>query len=496
MENRIVLTKDEIKPLVDSHLYPELIREEYEVKVCNAIELLTYNRLDLAFKLVYLNMRNHHASYAEELYKDHIRAFTLGTFQEYGNEEKSSFEHYLLDFKDISKNIENHGFDSTQTIIPVSRDGSILNGAHRLACAIFHNKRVRCIELETPSPQYNYECFYKRGISNTNLEVAVNQFIQTASNVYLAFIWPIATGKDKEIESIFNKIIYKKEVLLNLDGAHNLLSQIYAGEEWLGSIENNFRGVDVKRNKCFTNSKHLRVIAFQSDSLLDTLQMKEQIRALFNIGKHSIHITDTKEEALKMSQIIFNENSIHFLNFAKPYKFPSAHKQIHVYKEFLIQNSICPVLCLVDSSLVLALYGIRKANDIDYLTLDYKKPTKLVGTAEPHDSELKYHKKTKEDLILDSKHYFYFEGIKFVSFKTLYKMKKSRAGKKDKNDCSIMEALIEKNRVKEIINKLKQRLYYLNLRLRRYSLFLPILLLKKIGMYDRVRSIYNGFFLH
>ncbi len=496
MENRIVLTKDEIKPLVDSHLYPELIRGEYEVKVCKAIELLTYNRLDLAFKLVYLNMRNYHASYAEELYKDHIRAFTLGTFHEYGNEEKNNFEQYLLDFKDISENIENHGFDSTQTIIPISRDGSILNGAHRLACAIFHDKEVSCVELAPSPPQYNYECFYKRGVSITNLEVAVNHFIQTANNVYLAFIWPTATGKDKEIESIFSKIVYKKEVLLNLNGAHNLLSQIYAGEEWLGSIENNFRGLDAKRNKCFTNSKHLRVIAFQSDSLLDTLRMKEQIRALFNVGKHSIHITDTKEEALTMSQIIFNENGIHFLNYAKPYKLPSAHKQIYEYKEFLIQNSISPVLSLADSSLVLALYGLRKANDIDYLTLDEKKITKLIGTAEPHDSELKYHKKIKEDLILNSSHYFYFEGIKFISFNTLYKMKKNRAEQKDKYDCSIMEALIESNRVKELINKSNQNLYYFNLRLRRHLLLIPVLLLKKIGMYDRVRSIYNDFFSH
>ncbi len=493
MENRIVLTKDEIKPLIDSHLYPELIRDEYKVKVCKAIKLLTYNRLDLAFKLAYLSMREHHGSYAGELYKDHIRALTLGSFQEYGNEEKNSFEQYLLDFNNISKNIENHGFDSTKTIIPISRDGSILNGAHRLASAIFYNKEVACIELETPPVQYNYDFFYKRSISNPNLEVAINQFIQTAENVYLAFIWPIATGKEREIESIFNKIVYKKNILLNLNGAHNLLSQVYAGEEWLGSIKNNFRGVGAKLSKCFTNSKHLRVVAFQSAGLAETLQMKEQVRALFNIGKHSIHITDTKEETSRLSQMIFNENSIHFLNYAKPYKFPSAHKQILEFKEFLVQNSISPALSLVDSSVVLALYGLRKAHDIDYLTLDEKKPTKQVNIAEPHDSELRFHQRKKEDLILDSRLYFYFKGIKFISFNSLYEMKKNRAGKKDKIDCSIMEALIEKNQAKEITNILKQKLYYLHLRLRRYLLLIPIFILKRINMYDRVRDIFKGF---
>ena len=47
--------------------------------------LLNSSRFDLAFKLLYLDLYIKCPDLAENIYKDHIRAFSLGKFIEPGN---------------------------------------------------------------------------------------------------------------------------------------------------------------------------------------------------------------------------------------------------------------------------------------------------------------------------------------------------------------------------------------------------------------------------
>ncbi|HCK0044366.1 TPA: hypothetical protein NW722_003875, partial [Vibrio cholerae] len=135
------------------------------------------------------------------------------------------------------------------------------------------------------------------------LDIAATKFVEYADNVYIAFVWPTAQGFDEEIERIIPNIIYRKNIKMTPNGAHNLLSQIYFGEPWLGTVENNFRGSKNKVTECFKTFDFMRVIAFQADSLDSVLQIKENIRQIFNVGKHSIHITDTKDEAIRMARM-------------------------------------------------------------------------------------------------------------------------------------------------------------------------------------------------
>ncbi len=44
--------------------------------------------------------------FAKEIYKDHIRAFSLGKFTEPGNEEKNSIERFIEEFQKTFKDIK------------------------------------------------------------------------------------------------------------------------------------------------------------------------------------------------------------------------------------------------------------------------------------------------------------------------------------------------------------------------------------------------------
>lgn len=281
------------------------------------------------------------------------------------------------------------------------------------------NIEISAVDINTDDHIYDYKFFYNRNVPKPFLDFAAQKFIEFSSNTYIAFIWPSAKGFDSELKNIISNIVYRKDIVLNLKGAHNLLSQIYSGEKWLGNIENNYRGVHAKLVECFKNFNPVRVIVFQEDELENVLLIKEKIRELFKIAKHSIHITDTKEEALRISKLVFNENSIHFLNHSNPNRFLSFHKKINKFKNFLKENKIESENVVLDSGIVLSAYGLRESKDIDFISLDdlnYKKQNTLIDN---HDTELIYHKEKKEELIFNPQFYFHFIDFKFISFKQL-----------------------------------------------------------------------------
>ena len=480
-----MIDKKKIVELIEPHFYEELLESNYKISTRNAKNLLTSTRFDLAFKLLYLEMLDKKVNFSKNVYREHIRAFSLGRFKEPGQLEKNSIEKYIESFLDTLKDIKTNGFNSSQSLVPLSRNGSIANGSHRVASAIFLEQEVECVSLEAKDHIYDYKFFFYRNVSREQLDLATTKFVEYADNVYIAFVWPTAVGHDSELEDVIPNIVYRRDVKLSANGAHNLLSQIYYGEPWLGSVDNNFSGSKGKLVECFKTFDPVRVIAFQAKSLDEVLNIKERVRKLFNVGKHSIHITDTKEEAVRVARIVFNENSIHFLNYAQPNKYRSTHSKLKKFREFLVKNKINNDDIILDSGIVLSLYGLRVASDIDYLASDKVIVENDDEELEYHDEELEYHDEEKAELIYNPKFYFYFNDMKFISFNQLYKMKKNRAEQKDINDYRSMESIIENNRFKKIKSKIKQRIYYEKLKFRSKI----NRLLKFFHLFDFVRRI-------
>jgi len=465
------LKKDKLLQLIEPHFEKDLIQDSYEVKTIKASKLLTHTRFDLAFKLLYLEMIGKDVKFSKKIYKEHIRAFSLGKFTEPGNEDKNSIEVFFEEFHKTFEEIKTNGFDSSKTLIPVSKNGSIANGAHRVASAIYLDKDVECVQIDTPDHIYDYKFFYSRNVPREMLDVVATKFVEYAKGVHVAFVWPTAKGHDEKIESVIPNIVYRKEITLTPNGAHNLLSQIYYGEEWLGSVEDDFRGSKGKLVECFKSFDPVRIVAFQANSLDEVLKIKEKVREIFDVGKHSIHITDTKEEATRVARVVFNDNSIHFLNYAKPNRYISTHKKIEKFKEFILKNELDFNDVMLDGGIVLSAYGLRECSDIDYFVDDNEK-------LEHNDDE-------KLELIYNPKNYFYFNDLKFIAFKQLYKMKKNRNEEKDRNDSKMIEALIENDRFKKILSRWKQSFYYGKIKVRA-SL---INLLKSVGLFEVAKKI-------
>ncbi len=78
----------DIKSLLGGSFEKNLTNKIYALKRINANELLTHTRFDIAFKLLYLEMKDKGVEFSREVYTEHIRAFSLGNFIEPGNKEK------------------------------------------------------------------------------------------------------------------------------------------------------------------------------------------------------------------------------------------------------------------------------------------------------------------------------------------------------------------------------------------------------------------------
>lgn len=427
------------------------------------IALLTWNRFDLAFRLFYLDMRKKYPQLADALYREAIRVVTQGTFKESDNPAKSSYTTFVSEFTRLAAEIKTHGMDPAISLIPLSKTGTIVNGSHRVAASIHAQKMVYAVQTEEPEMVCDYHYFFSSKTSAAILDRIAKTFISYAPNTYVAFLWPSGKASLKKSIAQFSRVVYQKKIQFTAQGAFNLLVELYKHMDWAGNLQNGFAGINLKLVECFPTLDEVVVIAFQADSLEEVRQIKERIRAIHNIGFSSVHITDTHEEAIHISKLLFNENGVHFLNYANLFKY-TPWETLTELKKLLAERAIDPADVLIDGSTLLALYGIRKSSDLDLLTTNPS--LQHTANADIHDAELKYHGQDKPTLIYDDRFYLEYDGLKFVSFNQLYAMKTTRNDPKDRVDIQLMKAYIEKNSWKRLTIQLKQAVFYINLKRR------------------------------
>ena len=126
----------------------------------NPNDLLTHNRLDIAFKYVYLKFKKCIPKFSKELYKHHIYAITNGLYRE-GNTTKDSFQKFVSSFDKTFKSIKENGFDPKISTIPITANNTITNGSHRLASAIYLDKNVQTSTIDEKDSNYNFRFFLK-----------------------------------------------------------------------------------------------------------------------------------------------------------------------------------------------------------------------------------------------------------------------------------------------------------------------------------------------
>ena len=382
----------------------------------NPNDLLTHKRFDVVVKYMYA--KNLSSEFYKSVYKEHLRIWN--GFKE-GNPKKNGFEEFDNAFKSIINN-------TVDEPVPVNPDGHIANGAHRLAAALYHQRPIntRSTNSDENYPiEADYRVFLNKGLHKHMLQRTALEYAKLKSNTHVICLFPIAHSRFDEVINIIKKhsnIFYKSSEVINRTGQLGLIKEIYLSDGWASE-----KGIMKKCKQCFREMANVTFVLIDAKNLETVKEMKKEIRALFKVGNHSVHINDYHEDTIRIAKTVFNDNSLHFLNNRKNVLFPN-------YKKLMINikpndNEI------ITGSTVLSLYGLRDCKDIDKIY--YNNP--------PADSHNQYvgtlYKLTLDDIFNNPKHHLYYNGFKYVSLEVIKNMKQIRNEPKDIIDVRLAEQI-------------------------------------------------------
>lgn len=283
-----------------------LTEDSVEEKWVDARSLLIPSRFDLYAKLYYIRMRQENRAEAERVYKEHIKAFNPD-LKEPGRDDKSGYDDFMSSFNQLIDNLKSKEFDSSVSLVPVTEDGVILDGAHRVAALAYFDRKVGIALCKSvrPKADFDYNYFKIRGLSWGTMDMIANEMVRWVSDMYVACLWPKMKDKSRAralMESHFG-IVYEKELKVNLKSFQSLICRVYDNQPWVYEPDS----VKFKSLQCYGFNGQIQFLFFCANSLDEVLAVKEQIRAIYDVGKHSLHITDSIEETKALAKVILDE---------------------------------------------------------------------------------------------------------------------------------------------------------------------------------------------
>lgn len=410
-------------------------------------------RFDLMAKYLYIkaNDKQLTTNFFKELYHKHLITFNNCTelpdrTQNETTITKSSIDDYYKNFDLLIKNLINNGFDPKYPI-PIGNNNIIINGAHRLMICYYYNIIPKIIKFtKQGNPNYDYKFFLDRKdnppLNRIYADTMALEYIKHNKNVRCMVVYPIVYKMNKinEIFKIIQQyglVYYTKVVNLNNNGINNLIKEAYRGEAWIGGLfpTNNHSASKVK---FCTNNAPTIYISICMNNLSKCIELKEKCRALFNLGKHSLHMSDYTIDTYRISCCLLNKNSIHFLNYGTNNITSQTQQLLANYFKEVGQNN--EDFCLT-SSLIMEMYGLRQAKDIDYLH-KHDKIINLKNVGIHNGKWLTYYNIHKDDIIYNPQYHFYINGFKFATLDVIKNMKENRKEIKDLNDIKLINTII------------------------------------------------------
>lgn len=285
----------------------KLCEDNLQEKWVDARLLLHPTRFDLFAKLYYVRNRMDNKAEAVRVYKEHIKAFNPD-LKEPGREDKSGYDDFLSSFDALIENFREKDFDASLSLVPVTDEYVILDGAHRVAALAYHGKKVgvACCQGVHPKAMFNYRYFRDRGLSWGTMDLIANEMTRWVPNMYVACLWPKMVKKDKAIAMIEEKfgIVYEKSLRVNLASFKSLIKRVYDSQPWVNAPES----VNHKSLQCYDFKGQITFLFFAANSIEDVLAVKDSIRGIYGSGKHSLHITDNAEETRAIANMVLLED--------------------------------------------------------------------------------------------------------------------------------------------------------------------------------------------
>jgi hypothetical protein len=410
-----------------------------------ASDLLTPSRLDICSKVPFARsiINGIEDKWSLELYNSCLKVFSpSGQFGEDGL--KFSLFDYEYYFRELAKSMRETGFDPSKSQIPLSRDGTIWNGAHRTALAIALEETVTFRTTNEDSQIYDFFYFKRAGLDEAFLDEMAWEFLNVRQDSR-AFVF---SGLDEKSEDKLLRFIkeeaevfFVKRKLLSSIGIRRNISLLYGHLEWFSDplIEKLVLERFQDQNEGFCTTVFFRAKSISPDYLRS---LKEQTRAFLpdRSFERLVHGTDSWEETLALGEVWTNSNSLKFLNRSPL----GSENRIFEYIESNLWGKVDFSSFLFDGGVALELHGIRSTHDLDHICLGDSCPGALEVVGDCHNAHYTDAGQDSISVILDPRRHMRWKGVKFSTLENQLLLYLALDDSKSRNDVrSIVNFLLE-----------------------------------------------------
>ncbi len=269
-----------------------------------------------------------------------------------------------------------------------------------------------------------------------------NLINDTNIDIGIVIVWD-NNYNNKIVEEITKnniELIYSKKLETTLLFTENLLREIHMKKPWWK--------INLKDQSKKRYNGNLTFHVFIGEEIYKIFRnIKNTIRNKNQLDKHIFHFSDPDclphigmkchcesdrkdflSEAYKHINLLMNKNTLYFLKKSKYNRDLKIHTYFDEYCEFLSKNNLNSDNFIIDNGGVLALYGLRDAHDLDFLTTEeIRCKEKNVG-CENKNHRLEYKKLgySIKYIIENPENYFYHYNKKILDIKILKKFKFNR----------------------------------------------------------------------
>lgn len=154
----------QLKELLDNDYIFNLISHRNKIIVysTNPINLLSKYRFDIFVKYYYVKsyIEDYDLKEAKKIYLSHIKAFN--NFHE-PDGRKNNAKDFIIKFNSLIENIKSCK-NLDKTIIPISTTGIPIDGAHRIAIALYFDLKIQYCVFDLLDGKYDEIFFLQRGM--------------------------------------------------------------------------------------------------------------------------------------------------------------------------------------------------------------------------------------------------------------------------------------------------------------------------------------------
>ena len=386
--------------------------------------------------------------------------------------KKTSAKDFRSSFHATIQSIRGRGMDPSISLVPVTKTGFPLNGAHRIAAAIALGKESMSIQRAKKQHAFDwgFSFFQHQGMESKYTDFAMLEWTLRFPTTTVV-IWPRATAmtlklaKTKAIVSKeIGEVLYETVISVTRRGLASLVFHAYGKQLWLTQKVSDLVGTE--------SELQIRVLFLNTPffSAQRAKSAKEDVRKHYGIAKSSVHVSDTPHEAALVAEMVLNPNSRMYLN-----KHEGGGCSV-VANEIAARLNVEPVMpsmfllpqtIMVDSGAVMSFFGLRPRTDVDVLFLGDVNHNVLGNrngmSIEPHTFATtnrgpggwKWGQRdwgaehlngmNAIDLFYNPSNYGFCHGLRFVSLSQLARYKTSRGEKgKDERDVILIRKLWER----------------------------------------------------